>query len=65
MSERRLDRTRDISSCFSYFILDIIYVLFLVRNVRELASQALHNLTPADPEYMAKTGNTRIKGPVI
>ncbi|XP_067044336.1 tubulin-specific chaperone D-like [Acropora muricata] len=24
-------------------------------NIRELASQALHNLTPTDPEYMAKT----------
>ncbi|RMX50561.1 hypothetical protein pdam_00008754 [Pocillopora damicornis] len=27
----------------------------IYQNIRELASQALHNLTPSDPEYMAKT----------
>lgn len=31
--------------------------MILFRNVRELASQALHNLTPTDPEFMAKIGN--------
>ena len=36
---------------------------FLVRNIRELASQALHNLTPSDPEYMAKTGMLSIIEP--
>ncbi|PFX29522.1 tubulin-specific chaperone D-like isoform X1 [Stylophora pistillata] len=30
------------------------------RTIRELASQALHNLTPSDPEYMAKTVFPRI-----
>ena len=34
--------------------------MILFRSVRELASQALHNLTPTDPEFMAKIGNTEI-----
>ena len=34
--------------------------MILFRSVRELASQALHNLTPSDPEFMAKIGNTAI-----
>lgn len=34
--------------------------MILFRSVRELASQALHNLTPTDPEFMAKIGNTKI-----
>ena len=34
--------------------------MILFRSVRELASQALHNLTPSDPEFMAKIGNTEI-----
>lgn len=34
--------------------------MILFRSVRELASQALYNLTPTDPEFMAKIGNTEI-----
>ena len=41
-----------------------MFIVSLDRNIRELASQALHNLTPADPEYMAKTGMLSIIRPL-
>lgn len=47
-------------TCIIYFL---SLSFFLVRNIRELASQALHNLTPSDPEYMAKTGMLSIIEP--